>query len=246
MPVVIIAAVVIVAIGVTLGIVLNLPKDASPQPAATDAAYAPGASSNDGGNSGSGSSQGASSADDGVTGMGTGPIETIEVPNVVGMTEAEAIRAIENAGLKVGDVKSMASESVAKGKVISQTPEAPSWLAAGAVNTFKVSITVSEGSKQSDDFIFEDSDQRYLADQEIRALSDWERYIARNEIYARHGRGFLNQDLRDYFAGKDWYQERYSPQEFDAMGSGVLNDYERKNAERIRGIEEGFNSPYLK
>jgi hypothetical protein len=83
-----------------------------------------------------------------------------------------------------------------------------------------------------------------LSDSEIRALNDWQRYIARNEIYARLGRGFLRQDLRDYFSAKSWYTERYSPEDFDARGRAALNDYEYANALKIREIEEQLGSPY--
>ncbi|MDR0514716.1 MAG: YARHG domain-containing protein [Coriobacteriaceae bacterium] len=95
------------------------------------------------------------------------------------------------------------------------------------------------------DFIFEDSGSRYLSGEEVRALSDWDRYIARNEIFARHGRGFKNEDLRSYFTGKAWYSQVYTPEEFDAIASSVLNDYEDKNSLLIRTIEEELKSPYL-
>jgi hypothetical protein len=108
------------------------------------------------------------------------------------------------------------------------------------------------GANQSDanrsnadqsDYIIPDSGRRYLSESEIRALSDWECFIARNEIFARYGRGFANQELRDYFASKSWYVERYSPSEFDSMAS-PLNDYELKNADLILSIERARGSAY--
>ncbi|MDR1421527.1 MAG: YARHG domain-containing protein [Coriobacteriales bacterium] len=90
---------------------------------------------------------------------------------------------------------------------------------------------------QSDsDYIFADSASRYLSRSEIMPLSQWEMLIARNEIYARHGRGFTTPELANYFRAQSWYHERYSATEFDAMGS-VLNDYEEKNALLILEIE---------
>ena len=99
-------------------------------------------------------------------------------------------------------------------------------------------------SAANEDFILPDSSTRYYSEAELSELSDRELYIARNEIYARYGRGFKNQDLVDYFSGKDWYSQQYTPEAFDAMAS-PLNDYERKNADAIRAIETSRNSPYL-
>ena len=95
-----------------------------------------------------------------------------------------------------------------------------------------------------DTYVLPESDSRYYSADELQDLSLWELYLARNEIYARHGRGFVNRDLTDYFATRTWYQQLYTPEEFDAMAS-PLNDYERENALTLRSIEESRNSPYL-
>ena len=42
---------------------------------------------------------------------------------------------------------------------------------------------------------------------EVSGLSDWQLLIARNEIYARHGLGFKDESLREYFQSKSWYHE---------------------------------------
>jgi serine/threonine protein kinase len=97
--------------------------------------------------------------------------------------------------------------------------------------------------QENDDYIISDSDRRYISSSEIYVLSDWERFIARNEIFARHGRGFKNPDLRNYFESKSWYSERYSPEVFDSMPS-LLNDYELKNAALLLQIEKEAGSPY--
>ena len=76
-------------------------------------------------------------------------------------------------------------------------------------------------------------------------MSLWELYLARNEIFACHGRGFKNQDLTDYFATKRWYTQTYTPEEFDAISSSQLNDYELKNVQTMYEIEQSRNSPYL-
>ena len=58
-------------------------------------------------------------------------------------------------------------------------------------------------------------------------------------------RGFKNQDLTDYFATKRWYTQTYTPEEFDAISSSQLNDYELKNVQTMYEIEQSRNSPYL-
>ena len=44
-------------------------------------------------------------------------------------------------------------------------------------------------------YIFYDSDSRYLTGDELSGLSSWELKVARNEIYARHGRLFKDNEL---------------------------------------------------
>lgn len=92
-------------------------------------------------------------------------------------------------------------------------------------------------------YVLSDSDTRYYSEGELSALTDYELYLARNEIYARHGREFNNQDLQDYFSNKDWYTPRYSPESFDSIVT--LNAYEKKNAETILAIEKRRGSSYL-
>lgn len=92
-------------------------------------------------------------------------------------------------------------------------------------------------------YVLPDSDSRYYGESELDDLSDWELYIARNEIYARLGRTFQNEDLTIYFESQPWYEGRYAPGEFDAYVE--LNDYERKNTTTIRSLEEKRGSSYV-
>lgn len=102
----------------------------------------------------------------------------------------------------------------------------------------------ARSDSQSEGYILPDSDSRYYTESELGALSLEELYYARNEIYARHGRGFKNADLAAYFRGKSWYVQRYEPEEFDAMAS-PLNEYEKKNADLMLQIEQQRDSSYL-
>ncbi len=53
---------------------------------------------------------------------------------------------------------------------------------------------------------------------------------ARNEIYARHGRRFSDQELQAYFDGKSWYQGTIEPEDFE---ESLLSEIEKTNAELI-------------
>lgn len=83
-------------------------------------------------------------------------------------------------------------------------------------------------------YIINGSDSRYLTEADVSGLSAWDKKLARNEIYARHGRRFNNADIQAYFDSQSWYSGTIAPENFD---TSVLNDYERKNIELISSLE---------
>lgn len=91
-------------------------------------------------------------------------------------------------------------------------------------------------------YILPESASRYYTADDLSQLSDYELYLARNEIYARRGREFNNLDLQDYFSWFSWYDPRYTPEEFDS--SVTLNQYEQANAELIQQIEQERGSQW--
>lgn len=93
-------------------------------------------------------------------------------------------------------------------------------------------------------YILPDSATRVYSASELSGLTDWQLCLARNEIYARHGRGFDTQSIQDYFNSQSWYTRLYSPKEFDSMKS-PLNSTEMKNAETIKSVEKARGSQYL-
>ena len=117
----------------------------------------------------------------------------------------------------------------------------------GAVDIREIKPSEAEGSGSSEEegntsdtaetstYLFKDSDSRYLSKAECEALSAAELRIARNEIYARHGRLFDSEDLQAYFNAQDWYHGTISPAKFDYT---VLNDYERYNVNLMKSIED--------
>ena len=101
----------------------------------------------------------------------------------------------------------------------------------------------SEAAAATDgSYILPESSTRTYSRSELTKLSDYELFIARNEIYARHGRKFQSADLQEYFNSKSWYK---GTTEAGAFDESVLNDTEVANASLIREIETAHNSKYL-
>lgn len=92
----------------------------------------------------------------------------------------------------------------------------------------------SGGSSSNGDYVLPASSSRYLKASEVKNLSGYQLMIARNEIYARHGRKFNDKDLQKYFNGKSWYKGTIAPEDFSVS---VFNDYEIKNIDLIVSYE---------
>ena len=57
--------------------------------------------------------------------------------------------------------------------------------------------------------------ERVLSFADIYMLSQSDIRIAKNEIYARHGRKFASEDLQLYFSEMEWYHGTIEPDAFD-------------------------------
>jgi hypothetical protein len=71
-----------------------------------------------------------------------------------------------------------------------------------------IPVAITTLAKAHGGFIFADSDRRLLGEDELKGLSVTELRVARNEIYARHGRFFVDQNLANYFSQFSWYHPR--------------------------------------
>ena len=89
-----------------------------------------------------------------------------------------------------------------------------------------------------EEYIIPNSDSTYLSEEDLEGLSEIELCLARNEIFARHGRIFTTEWIREYFLNTTWYVEMYSPEEFDNSINDFFNEYEHKNVEMILAYEE--------
>lgn len=88
------------------------------------------------------------------------------------------------------------------------------------------------------DYIFPDSDSRYLTDADLEGYSSSELELAKNEIYARHGRKFVTPRIADYFNSKSWYKGTEDPETFDNNQGYIFNEYEVANISKIADTEE--------
>jgi hypothetical protein len=84
------------------------------------------------------------------------------------------------------------------------------------------------------DYIFPESSTGYLTGGDLLEADPSMLRLARNEIYARHGRKFDAADLQEYFNSKSWYHAETAPTDFK---EDVLNEIEKKNLELIKTAE---------
>ena len=100
--------------------------------------------------------------------------------------------------------------------------------------------TYTEAVVAENGYILENSDTQELTKEDLTGLSAYECKLARNEIYARHGRRFDDEELQAYFDSQTWYSGVISPADFD---ESQLSEIEVKNRDFIVEYENenGFN-----
>ena len=88
------------------------------------------------------------------------------------------------------------------------------------------------------DYVIPYSDREYVTASALSMLNAEQLRLARNEIYARKGRLFKDQQLQQYFNSKPWYHGTIAP---DSFKESMLSDVEKANAyfilnyERLKG-----------
>ena len=80
------------------------------------------------------------------------------------------------------------------------------------------------------EYIIQDSDTRYITKADLEGFDAQTCKLARNELYARHGRKFDDETLQNYFNGCSWYQGTIEAKDFD---ESVLSDIEKANRDMI-------------
>ena len=107
-----------------------------------------------------------------------------------------------------------------------------------------VSYQQAKEEKLRAEFIFPDSDKKYLSEDEVRAKTVGDLMVGRNEIFARHGYMFEDANLKSHFESTSWYQGTVASSEFNS--EHVFNEFEKKNVELIKKVEDEINGEAAK
>lgn len=79
-----------------------------------------------------------------------------------------------------------------------------------------------------------ETDKRYYTKEEFESEPMLVIHLAKNEIYARHGYIFTNEDLYNYFMGCIWYNPTCYGTNFD---DSIFNEYEKANLEILADLD---------
>ena len=104
-------------------------------------------------------------------------------------------------------------------------------LASGAAE----SSQETTGNAAEQEYILPGSNTAYLTEADLAGLTKEELRLARNELYARHGRKFKDESLNQYFSAKSWYHPSIEPDQFN---ESVFNEYEIANRKLIADYEK--------
>lgn len=100
-------------------------------------------------------------------------------------------------------------------------------------------INAKKEERMRAEYIFPDSDKKYLSKNEIKSIDLEELAFARNEIFARHGYIFTDETYREYFENKSWYQGTIAADQFNP--DKEFNNFEKRNVELIQQVEDELN-----
>lgn len=140
-----------------------------------------------------------------------------------------------------GKIDSQTDEITFKGKKVDGTAFEMIYME-GMVNINTVDreyvfVPLNSLIENDSDYIIPNSDSEYLSQIVLYDLSAEERRIARNEIYARHGRIFNDEKLKKYFESRTWYTPTIQAEDFT---DDLLNDYELSNLQMMEEYEKSI------
>ena len=169
-------------------------------------------------------------------------VAVLLVPRVFGGRD----RTVEATG-QAAQVETATQETEAAAEETTQVEEEPQAEAEPATETEAEPATEAEPEEEPQEeaatpvsdgsFVLPESSTRLYSAEELEGLSTEQLEIARNEIYARHGRGFNSASMRAYFEAQDWYEQRYTAEEFDALSPSPLSQVEQANVNTILQVE---------
>lgn len=94
---------------------------------------------------------------------------------------------------------------------------------------------ISESVPKQSEYLLPDSDHKFLTKEDLNGFDAEMCRIARNELYARHGRKFSEIELQAYFDRCSWYEGTI---EGDIFQESILNEYEIANRDLIVAYEK--------
>lgn len=94
---------------------------------------------------------------------------------------------------------------------------------------------IQEEPQEESEYLLENSDTEYLTKEDLEGFTAEQCRLARNELYARHGRLFDDEELQNYFNSCSWYQGSVSAEDFD---ESMLSEIEMANRDLIVEYEE--------
>lgn len=92
-------------------------------------------------------------------------------------------------------------------------------------------------------YILPGSDSRYYSREELQGLDDSTIQMAINELYARHGRRFATESIRQYFESQPWYKAKLDPSAIDGNEDLYFNEYEKANYQLLTQVRDGRAVP---
>ena len=94
---------------------------------------------------------------------------------------------------------------------------------------------IQEEPQEESEYLLENSDTEYLTKEDLEGFTAEQCRLARNELYARHGRLFDDEELQNYFNSCSWYQGSVPAEDFD---ESMLSEIEMANRDLIVEYEE--------
>ncbi len=113
------------------------------------------------------------------------------------------------------------------------TPSVPT-----SPETLQTSETISKTNPlQTSEPDFDFLSSQTITEKDLEGLSEIELDLARNAIFARHGRRFKDAELQTYFDRQSWYRPVYAP---DAFPDNLLSEIEKQNAQFILAYQNNL------
>lgn len=105
------------------------------------------------------------------------------------------------------------------------------------INLSGIYVSEEEAVYPDCEYVFPDSGRYEVYETECEGLTALECRIAKNEIYARYGRRFKDEQLQNYFDSCSWYSGNIEPDDFP---EDLLTDIELANLQIISSYESAM------